>query len=138
MRFSTTLLCVFLAAGSLVAGDYELLKRCTTDESIPFPLFDTYTRFVAAMATADQVQVSSFCRTGSVHITAETRPAGKDAVGDDINLQFARKGFEKHILSVVKESEDLYRIQTATTTMWFTLVNPDTWKLSKYVDKPHE
>ena len=123
---------------SIVSVDNEkiLSKRYRGNFEIPNELYTTYEELTVAFRVGNQKSIESHCLPFSVEIATAARPPAEAEIGTDINLLFARQGFEPEILSARQEGEDTILLRTGTSIFWFVQTKRGAWRLYAYRDAP--
>jgi hypothetical protein len=128
-----------LSAGAIEAGGIPskaLMKRFSGGEQPPDDLYDAYAVLVKAIGTADQTEIRKHLLPGSIDITTEERPEKYRDRGKEMNMPFLKRGFNKDIISVRKNSDDTYLIRTGTSSLFFVRTRSEGWKVYRYIDVP--
>jgi hypothetical protein len=132
---------LFLFLTTATASGQEqrpLLRNYRGKERLPNALYKTYADLVEAMAAGDESRIKRYCLPGSVTVKQEARPEKEREYGQNINLPFLGKGFQKEVEGVSRPAEDIYLIRTATSALFFVETRRSGWKLFRYFDKPIE
>lgn len=136
MKIFFTCCFIFCASLSFASGENNLLKDYKGDVILPADLYQTYLGLVTAFQTGKREEIEKFCVPAQIKITFKSRPKNNQEYGQDINIPLLKRGFDKFILNLRKDSELEYLIRTGTTSLWFSKNKEGKWQLSKYLDKP--
>lgn len=112
-----------------------LFKECKNAAALPRELKKTYAALVTAIGK--QRDVGAFCLPQAVTSTREPR-AEIETEDGDLNWPFLKSGFSAQVVSAEKQGDDVFRVQTATTALWFVETKSGAWRIFRCQHKPIE
>jgi hypothetical protein len=138
------LVCFGQDAATQVTPKYEkqpiqkYLERYNGKEKIPDELYLEYKELMEAFSSQDQDRIKQHCLPYSITFSVGGRPEATKEYGKDINIPFLKTGFNPDILSVRRDSDNIYLLRTGSSVLWFVKTENEGWKLYNYLDKPIE